>query len=57
MPPLVTKLLFVFMAVAVPIVWGVVVNWLFRRLNSPNKSSRSGDTDGNGDEPVIEYYI
>ena len=51
MSPLMLKLLFVFLSVAVPIVWGIAVNWLFRRLHPPGKSSAKDE------DPTIEYYI
>lgn len=55
MSPLVSKLLFALLSVAVPITWGVAVNALFRKLRPPRTSS---DDDGvNKHEPTIEYYI
>jgi ABC-type sulfate transport system permease subunit len=51
MSPLMLKLLFVLLSVTVPIVWGIAVNWLFRRLHPPGKPSAE-DKD-----PTIEYYI
>lgn len=55
MSPLVSKLLFVLLSVAVPIVWGVAVNALFRKLRPRRTSSDDGNVDEN--EPTIEYYI
>jgi hypothetical protein len=51
MPPLISKLLFVLLTVTVPIAWGIAVNWLFRRLHPPGRSSAEDK------EPTIEYYI
>jgi len=56
MSPILSRLLFVLACLIVPILWGVVVNWLFHRMETPGKTSgsRSQQTD---DEPTIEYYI
>lgn len=50
--------------VAVPILWGIAVNWLFGRLprsgSSRTESSRTEpvpESKVEQDEPVIEYYI
>jgi hypothetical protein len=45
------KLLIVGACLGVPILWGVVVNWFFRR------KLKNSDDDGDDDEPTIEYYI
>lgn len=49
-----THALFVIACVAVPIAWGVTVNWVFRRMRRKSKSDESPQTV---DEPLIEYYI
>ena len=49
-----THALFVIACVAVPITWGITVNWLFRRLR---RKSASGESTETVDEPLIEYYI
>lgn len=43
--------LYVVACVAVPIGWGIAVNWVFRRLK------RNSDADSSVEEPLIEYYI
>ena len=51
--------------VAVPILWGIAVNWLFGRLQKPAptkkpplKNESVAEEEGeSADEPVIEYYI
>ena len=55
MSPLITRLLFVVLTVAVPIVWGIAVNWLFRRFRPPQRSVSHDDASET--EPTIEYYI
>ena len=55
MSPMLQKLLFVLLCVAVPIIWGIAVNWLFRRLNPPSDARNDGTNSQ--DEAVIEYYI
>lgn len=55
MSPLVLKLFFVLLAVAVPIGWGIAVNWVFRRFGLSDRRSRRAGSDD--DEPTIEYYI
>ena len=62
-----TQFFFILSCVAVPILWGIAVNWLFGRLqrNKPasDKSLTQPESTGDGeleleqDEPVIEYYI
>ena len=59
------QLLFVAACVAVPILWGIAVNWLFGRLQKPAptkkpplKNESVAEEEGeSADEPVIEYYI
>ena len=46
--------LFVIACVAVPVGWGIAVNWVFRRLRRDDESDNSVETV---DEPLIEYYI
>jgi hypothetical protein len=60
-----TQFLFILSCVAVPILWGVVVNWLFGRLQkekpvpdkSLNPSEPGAESEIDQEEPVIEYYI
>ncbi len=60
-----SRILFVLACVAVPILWGIAVNWMFGRLQKPAPSSpaRDNETESDSeskvqqDEPVIEYYI
>lgn len=49
-----THVLYVIACVAVPIGWGIAVNWIFRRLR---RNSGSDSSDSTVDEPLIEYYI
>ena len=63
--PELTQFFFILSCVAVPILWGVVVNWLFGRLQrgksatnkirSPTESNSESEIDQ--EEPRIEYYI
>ena len=46
-----THVLYVTACVAVPIGWGIAVNWVFRRLR------RNSESEETVDEPLIEYYI
>jgi hypothetical protein len=48
------KILIVVACLGVPILWGIVVNWLFRRRKKSAQKSAQKDED---DSPVIEYYI
>ena len=60
-----TKLAFVLTCVAIPIAWGVAVNWLFRFMKYRRRSGRDESVEKGiepptvqpDDEPVIEYYI
>ncbi|MDA0808876.1 MAG: hypothetical protein O2983_06185 [Planctomycetota bacterium] len=56
MPLFVEKILFVIACLTVPIVWGIIVNWVFHRLKTatPNEDDSGNESQ---DEPVIEYYI
>tara|TARA_R110002072_G_scaffold173600_2_gene328293 strand:- start:71961 stop:72131 length:171 start_codon:yes stop_codon:yes gene_type:complete len=56
MSPFVSRILFVVASLTVPIVWGIIVNWVFQRLRTATPSDEESDTDS-ADEPVIEYYI
>jgi len=56
MPPFVSQLLFIFACLTVPIVWGIIVNWVFRRLKKASPAEDESDHDSQ-DEPFIEYYI
>jgi len=49
-----TLVLYVIACVAVPIGWGIAVNWVFRRLK---RNSGSDNSETTVDEPLIEYYI
>ena len=49
-----THVLYVIACIAVPIGWGIAVNWVFRRLK---RDSGSDNSDNTVDEPLIEYYI
>jgi len=55
--------MFVLACVAVPVLWGIVVNWLFGRLQSSVSvpESDASETDevieADSEEPIIEYYI
>lgn len=49
-----TQILFIVACVAVPIGWGIAVNWLFRRLRRKSETDAPVDSV---DEPLIEYYI
>lgn len=60
-----SRFLFILSCVAVPILWGIVVNWLFGRLQSGKPASKESQTPAepsaeaeiDQEEPVIEYYI
>lgn len=60
-----SRILFALACVAIPILWGIAVNWLFGRLQSsaPQSPAESDGIDADSeskvqqDEPVIEYYI
>lgn len=60
-----TQFLFILSCIAVPILWGIVVNWLFGRLQRGKPASKvsqtpaesSAEADIDEEEPVIEYYI
>jgi hypothetical protein len=56
MSPFVSRILFVVSCLTVPIVWGIIVNWVFHRLKTtaPVEDESQSETQ---DEPVIEYYI
>lgn len=56
MSPFATRLLFVLACLAVPIVWGIVVNWIFQRLATTSTDEAAGSQQTE-DEPTIEYYI
>ena len=56
MSPLVEKILFVVACLTVPIVWGVIVNWVFHRLKTAPPAEEDSENESQ-DEPVIEYYI
>ena len=56
MSPLVSRILFVVACLTVPIVWGVVVNWVFHRLKTATSEADDQEQESQ-DEPVIEYYI
>lgn len=58
------RVLIVIACVAVPILWGVAVNWVFdrlaRRAARGCKAQRDADKnkdDSDTDQQVIEYYI
>jgi hypothetical protein len=58
-------ILFILSCVAVPILWGITVNWLFGRLQHGKPTSNEGqaseestaEAEIDQEEPVIEYYI
>jgi hypothetical protein len=56
MSPFVTDCLFVVACLTVPIVWGIIVNWVFHRLKAAAPSDEESEAESS-DEPVIEYYI
>jgi hypothetical protein len=56
MSPFVKQVLFVVACLTVPIVWGIVVNWVFSRLKTASIGNHKEIPDTE-DEPVIEYYI
>ena len=56
MSPFVEKILFVVACLTVPIVWGIIVNWVFHRLKTATPPEQDSENESE-DEPVIEYYI
>lgn len=56
MSPFVEKILFVVACLTVPIVWGIIVNWVFHRLKMATPTEDDSENESQ-DEPVIEYYI
>jgi len=56
MSPFVSRILFVVACLTVPIVWGIIVNWVFHRLKTNSRNGDEQDQESQ-DEPVIEYYI
>lgn len=65
-----SRILFALACVAVPILWGIAVNWMFGRLQKPapstgheSQSESAGESETGSesgaeqDEPLIEYYI
>lgn len=64
-----SRILFALACVAVPILWGIAVNWMFGRLQkpAPSTSNRESESESDNesssessveqDEPLIEYYI
>jgi hypothetical protein len=46
----------VVVCLTVPIVWGIIVNWVFHRLKTATPSDEESEAESS-DEPVIEYYI
>lgn len=66
-----SRILFALACVAVPILWGIAVNWMFGRLQKPapsaadrdvkseskNESDSGSESEVEQDEPLIEYYI
>ncbi len=56
MSPFVSRILFVVACLTVPIVWGIIVNWVFHRLKTTSPAEEETQTESS-DEPVIEYYI
>jgi hypothetical protein len=56
MSPFVSQCLFVVACLTVPVVWGIIVNWVFHRLKTTSPVTEDSETESS-DEPVIEYYI
>ena len=58
-----SRIFFALACVAVPILWGIAVNWMFGRLqksapSTTGRESESGiESNAEQDEPLIEYYI
>ena len=66
-----SRILFALACVAVPILWGIAVNWMFGRLQKPAPSTTGHESESESagesesvtessaeqDEPLIEYYI
>ena len=66
-----SRILFALACVAVPILWGIAVNWMFGRLQKPapsttgdesesksaGESETGSESNAEQDEPLIEYYI
>lgn len=50
------RILVVVACLAVPIVWGIIVNWVFHRLKTTTPAEEDSENESQ-DEPVIEYYI
>ena len=56
MSPFVSRILFVVACLTVPIVWGIIVNWVFHRLKKTAPVEDEAENESQ-DDPVIEYYI
>ncbi len=54
MTPLVQKVLFTIACLALPVVWGIVVNWLFNRWQLRRKN---GKTPQKQDPDFLDFQI
>jgi len=53
-----SRVVFAVSCVIVPIVWGIIVNWIFRRLRRRwPRNADTGADSGAQDDAWIEYHI